>query len=150
MLMPSIFGKNLFDEIFDNVPFFDDKEIKKMEKKLYGEKFERMMTTDIKEHENGYELEMDLPGFNKEDIKVSLENGYLTVLATKTNETKEDDKSHYIHRERYTGSYSRNFYVGDAITEEDIKASFKDGILALAVPKKEVKEIEQKKFISIE
>ena len=105
----------------------------------------------MKEVENGYEVAMDLPGFKKEDISAKLENGYLTITASKgldKDEKNEDGK--YIRRERYSGSCSRSFYVGDGVTEEDIKARFEDGILKLDIPKKDAEKIEQKKYISIE
>ena len=109
--------------------------------------------TFIKEKEDGYEIEMDLPGFTKEEIKASLENGYLTISAAKglDKDEKERDSGHYIRKERYTGACERSFYVGDALKEEDIKGEFKHGILKLFVPKKEAKpEVENKKYIAIE
>ena len=108
---------------------------------------------DIKETEGGYELEMDLPGFTKDEIKVSLENGYMTISAAKGLDKDEQDKKsgRYIRKERYAGSCERSFYVGEDITEEDIKGEFKHGILKLFVPKKEAKPaVEQKKYVSIE
>ena len=150
MLMPSIFGENLFDDLFDSFPFYDNA-TKDVEKKLYGRKAAHMMKTDIKEKSDGYELVMDLPGFTKDEVQVTLENGYLTVEAEKgldKDEKNEDGK--YIRRERYSGSCSRSFYVGDGVTEEDIKARFEDGILKLDIPKKDAEKIEQKKYISIE
>ena len=111
------------------------------------------MKTDIKETEGGDELEMDLPGFTKDEIKVSLENGYMTISAAKGLDKDEQDKKsgRYIRKERYAGSCERSFYVGEDITEEDIKGEFKHGILKLFVPKKEAKPaVEQKKYVSIE
>ena len=111
------------------------------------------MKTDIQEHEDGYTLEMDLPGFKKEEIKVELNNGYMTISAAKGLDEDEKDKKSgkYIRRERYTGSCQRSFYVGEDVTEEDIKAEFKHGILKLFIPKKEAKPaVEQKKYVSIE
>ena len=140
MLMPSIFGENLFDDFFNDFPFYDDNAGQKIEKKLYGRHGQNLMKTDIKEMEDGYELEMDLPGFKKEEISISLEDGNLTIQAAKG-----------LDEERYAGSCARSFYVGDDITEEDIKAEFKHGILKIFVPKKEAKpEVEQKKYIAIE
>lgn len=153
MLMPSIYGENLFDEFFDDFPFFDNREIKRAEKKLYGRKAGRIMTTDVREKEGGYELEMDLPGFKKDEIKISLDNGYLTIEAAKGLDKSEQDKEtgRYIRKERYAGSCSRSFYVGEQLAEEDIKAEFKQGILKLFVPKKETKPaVEEKKYIAIE
>ena len=148
MLMPSIFNDNVFDDFFD-FPFYDDR----AEKKLYGHHAANLMKTDIQEHEDGYTLEMDLPGFKKEEIKVELNNGYMTISAAKGLDEDEKDKKSgkYIRRERYTGSCQRSFYVGEDVTEEDIKAEFKHGLLKLFVPKKEAKPaVEQKKMISIE
>ena len=148
MLMPSIFNTNLFDDFFD-FPFYDDR----AEKKLYGHHAANLMKTDIQEHEDGYTLEMDLPGFKKDEIKVELNNGYMTISAAKGLDEDEKDKKSgkYIRRERYTGSCQRSFYVGEDVTEEDIKAEFKHGILKLFVPKKEAKPaVEQKKYVSIE
>ena len=148
MLMPSIFNDNVFDDFFD-FPFYDDR----AEKKLYGHHAANLMKTDIQEHDDGYTLEMDLPGFKKDEIKVELNNGYMTISAAKgLNENEKDKKSgKYIRRERYTGSCQRSFYVGEDVTEEDIKAEFKHGILKLFVPKKEAKPaVEQKKYVSIE
>ena len=146
--MPSIFNDNVFDDFFD-FPFYDDR----AEKKLYGHHAANLMKTDIQEHEDGYTLEMDLPGFKKEEIKVELNNGYMTISAAKGLDEDEKDKKSgkYIRRERYTGSCQRCFYVGEDVTEEDIKAEFKHGILKLFVPKKEAKPaVEQKKYVSIE
>ena len=148
MLMPSIFNDNLFDDFFD-FPFYDDR----AEKKLYGHHAANLMKTDIQEHEDGYTLEMDLPGFKKEEIQIELNNGYMTISAAKGLDEDEKDKKSgkYIRRERYTGSCQRSFYVGEDVTEEDIKAEFKHGILKLFVPKKEAKPaVEQKKYVSIE
>ena len=148
MLMPSIFNDNVFDDFFE-FPFYDDK----AEKKLYGHHAANLMKTDIQEHEDGYTLEMDLPGFKKEEIKVELNNGYMTISAAKGLDEDEKDKKSgkYIRRERYTGSCQRSFYVGEDVTEEDIKAEFKHGILKLFIPKKEAKPaVEQKKYVSIE
>ena len=146
MLMPSIFRTNsLIDDLFDN-DWFDDKEFKNVEKKLYGHRAKNVMNTD------GYELEMDLPGFKKEEVSVELNNGYITIRAAKglDEDEKEKKTGKYIRRERYSGSCERSFYVGEEVTQQDIKASFKHGILKLDIPKKEAKKIEQNNFISIE
>ena len=148
MLMPSIFNTNLFDDFFD-FPFYDDR----AEKKLYGHHAANLMKTDIQEHDDGYTLEMDLPGFKKEEIQIELNNGYMTISAAKGLDEDEKDKKSgkYIRRERYTGSCQRSFYVGKDITEEDIKAQFQHGMLTLFVPKKEAKPVvEEKKHITIE
>ena len=154
MLMPSIFGENLFDDWFDGFGFYDmDRELDNAQKKLYGKKAGRIMKTDIKEKKDGYELVVDLPGFTKDEIKASVANGYLTISAAKGLDKDEQDKEtgHYIRKERYAGACERSFYVGDAIEQEDVKAEFKHGILTLFVPKKEAKKaIEQQKYIAIE
>lgn len=152
MLMSNIFGNSLFDDFF-NDPWFDDRDVKKAERKLYGRRGKNIMNTDIKEHNDGYELYMDLPGFTKDEVKVSLEKGYLTVEAEKgLDEDKEEKKnSRYICRERYAGACRRSFYVGEAVTQDDIKASFKHGILKLDIPKKtKAPEVEKKNYVAIE
>lgn len=152
MLMPSIFSNNsLFDDFF-NDSWFDDRDFKDVEKKLYGHRAKNVMNTDVKESENGYELTMDLPGFTKDEVSAQLENGYLTISASKglDKDEKEKDTGKYIRRERYAGACQRSFYVGDAVSEEDIKASFKHGILKLQIPKKEAKKVENKNYIAIE
>lgn len=110
-----------------------------------------MMKTDIRETDEGYELDIDLPGFKKDEIQAELKNGYLTVSAAKgLDKDEQNKKGEYIRRERYAGSMSRSFYVGEHLNEEDIKAKYEDGILKLSVPKKDVKELEQNKYIAIE
>ena len=153
MLLPSIFGENLFDDFFDDVPFFDNRAENQIEKKLYGRHAHNVMKTDIKETDDNYELIVDLPGFKKDEIKVSLEDGYLTIEAAKGLDEDEQEKKtgKYIRKERYAGACQRSFYVGEDVTEEDIKAEFKHGILKLFIPKKEAKPaVEQKKYVSIE
>lgn len=148
MLRPSIFHDNLFDDFFE-FPFFDDR----AERKLYGHHANNLMKTDIKEHQDSYEVEIDLPGFHKDEIQAELKDGYLTIRAAKqlSQDEKEKETGKYICRERYSGSCQRSFYVGEAITQEDIKAEFKHGILRLFVPKKEkTPEVEQRRFVSIE
>ena len=148
MLMPSIFGENLFDDWMD-FPF--EREFFGRRNPLYGKNEKNLMKTDVTEVENGYEVAMDLPGFKKEDISAKLENGYLTITASKgLDKDEKNEEGKYIRRERYSGSCSRSFYVGDGVTEEDIKARFEDGILKLDIPKKDAEKIEQKKYISIE
>ena len=152
MLMPSIFGEDLFDDFMRDFPF-SDRDMRKVERKLYGHHGKNMMKTDIKELDNGYELEMDLPGFTKDEVKAVLENGYLTISAAKGLDQDEQEKKtgRYIRRERYAGACQRTFYVGEDVTEADIKAEFKHGILKLFIPKKEAKPaVEEKKYISIE
>ena len=150
-------NNNLFDTFFSNPwfndPWFDDRDVQKAQKKLYGHNGKRMMLTDIKESDKGYELEMDLPGFKKDEITAELKDGYMTISAAKglDQDEQEKDTGRYLRRERYAGACQRTFYVGEDVTEEDIKAEFKHGILKLFIPKKEAKPAEpEKKFISIE
>ena len=142
MLLPSIFGESLLDDWMD----FGD-----VERKLYGRHAANVMKTDVHEHDEGYELDIDLPGFKKEDIKLSLENGYLSVNAAKSlDKDKKNIKGRIIRQERYAGSMQRSFYVGDALTETDVKAKFEDGVLKLSLPKKEAEKIPEAKTIAIE
>ena len=153
MLMPSIFGEDMFDDFMRDFPFFDENAGNKIEKKLYGRHAKNMMKTDIKEQEDGYELEMDLPGFTKDEITAELKDGYLTISASKGLDKDEQEKEtgKYIRRERYAGACQRSFYVGENITEQDIKAEFKHGILKLFAPKKEAQpKVENKKYVAIE
>ena len=153
MLMPSIFGENLFDDWFDDFPMVDDRGRNKIEKKLYGRHAQNLMKTDIREEDDGYEMIVDLPGFTKDEIHVSLEDGYLTIEAAKGLDQDEKEKKNgkYIRKERYAGACQRSFYVGEGLKQEDIKAEFKHGILKMYVPKKENKPaVESNKYISIE
>lgn len=144
MLMPSIFGENLFDNWMDfSFPNVD--------KALYGKNSQNIMKTDVKETDQGYELDIDLPGFKKEEVNAQLDNGYLTIKASKGLDKDEKDKEgKYIRRERYAGAMSRSFYVGETVDRDDIHAKFEDGILKLSIPKKDKKTIEENKFIAIE
>ena len=146
MLMPSIFGENLFDDDWMDFPFDRD-----FWGRTNNKTTKNLMKTDIREHDAGYELDIDLPGFRKDEIKVELENGYLTISATKgVDNDEQDKKGKYIRRERYAGTMQRSFYVGDDVTQEDIKAKFENGILRLSIPKKDAKAVETKKTIAIE
>ena len=154
MLLPSIFGNDLFDT-FDNFlyPVFEVPTTSNVEKKLYGGHAGRIMKTDVREHETGYEIAVDLPGFKKDEIKLELKDGYLTVSAAKGLEENEKDKKtdKYIRRERYSGSMSRSYFVGEDMKQEDIKAKFEDGVLNITLPKKELQQkVEENHFITIE
>ncbi len=149
-MLPSIFGENLFDEFFNDA--FDDSFFSG-KNPLYGRHAKNLMKTDIKEKGDSYILEMDLPGFKKDEIQVSLENGYLTVQAARGVDKDEQEKKtgRYIRQERYAGACERSFYVGDDLTQDDIKGEFHHGVLKLTIPKKEAKPaVEQSKYISIE
>ena len=142
MLMPSIFGESLLDDFFDDA--FDGYG--------YGRSTAGLMKTDIKDTDQGYEITMNLPGVKKEDVKAELKDGYLTISAvSNSNKDEKDQNGRYIRRERYSGSCSRSFYVGEDVTQEEIKARFENGTLVMTVPKKEQKPaVEQKKYIAIE
>lgn len=143
MFMPSIFRDNFVED------FFDD-----FNRPLRGSKAPAMniMKTDVVENENGYEISIDLPGYKKENVTAELKDGYITISAESKKDNEEKDQNgRFIRRERFVGSCSRTFYVGDAVTEEDIKARFEDGVLKVSVPKKVVQpEIPEKKIISID
>ena len=144
----SLFGENLFDDWFG---FPTEREFRNLEKKLYGHNAAHVMKTDVTEHDDHFEIAIDLPGFKKEDITLTLENGTLTVSAAKGLDKDETDKGgKLIRQERYSGSMQRSFYVGEAITEEDIKAKMEHGLLTLTVPKKEAPALPEKKTITIE
>ena len=151
MLMPSIFGENLFDDDWMDFPF--EKDFFGTKNPLYGKHAKNMMKTDVRENKDSYDVFVDLPGFKKDEIKVSLEDGYLTIEAAKGLDEDEQEKKtgKYIRKERYAGACQRSFYVGDNLTQEDIKGEFKHGILTLNVPKKEAKPaVETNKYIAIE
>lgn len=146
MLMPSIMRENLFDNWFDTPmerEFFS-------RHPMYSKNEKTLMKTDVKENDNSYELDIDLPGFKKEDVSVQLEHGYLTITASKNmNTDEEDDKKGYIRKERWFGNCSRSFYVGEGVRSEDIKAKMEDGILHMTIPRVE-KRIPEKNTILIE
>lgn len=145
-MLPSIFGENLFDDWFG---FPSIREMQNFDRKLYGKNAAREMRTDVKEHENHYELDVDLPGFKKDEIKLSLDNGYLTVSAAKGLEEKTEEKGKVLRQERFVGTLQRSFYVGSAIEAEEVGAKFENGVLGLCIPKKETKKLPEKKSISI-
>ena len=145
MLMPSIFGENLFNDDWMNFSFPE------VDKELYGKHAGNVMKTDVRETDSGYEVDIDLPGFKKDEVQVQLKDGYLTISAAKgLDKDEQDKKGNYIRRERYAGTLSRSFYVGDAVSEEDIHAKYEDGILKLSVPKKAPKAVEKNGYIAIE
>ena len=149
MMMPSIFGENLFDDFMNDfrLPAFPD-----VDKELYGKHAKNLMKTDVKETEKGYEVDMDLPGFKKDEIQMELNDGVLTISAAKgLDKDEEDKKGNYIRKERYAGSMSRSFYVGEGVTQEDIHAKYEHGVLKLSIPKKEEqKKVEKSNYIAIE
>ena len=150
MMMHDIFGEDLFDDFMDDFAFpaFPD-----AQRALYGKHAKNLMKTDVKERDTEYELIVDLPGFRKEDVKVTLENGYLTINAEKglDKDEQEQKTGKYIRKERYAGACARSFYVGEDIKQDEIKGKFKHGILRLTIPKKEANPaVEQTNYITIE
>ncbi len=157
MLRPSIYGENLFDDLFDgffDFPVFDDKAIRKAQRELYGRHGENMMKTDVQEHDGYYEVDIDLPGFKKEELSLELRDGSLTITAAKGIDREERETEHgkFVRKERYAGSMSRSFYIGDNVKEEDIHAKYENGVLRLTVPKPESEQVKvpEKKYIAIE
>ena len=151
MMFPSVFGENLFDDWMDDFGFRDN--FFSGKNPLYGKHAKNIMKTDVRETDKGYELDVDLPGFKKDEVHAALENGYLTISAEKglDKDEKEKETGRYIRRERYAGACSRSFYVGKEVHQDDIKAEFKHGILTLFVPKKEAKPVSNDpKYITIE
>ena len=146
-MLPSIFGGNLFDEFFDDSfdrAFFGGRN------PLYGKREKNLMKTDVREVENHYEVDIDLPGFKKDEVNVELQDGYLTVSASKgLDKDQKDKEGRYIRQERYSGTCSRTFYVGD-LKKEDISAKYEDGILRLTLPKAEEKALPVNNRIMIE
>ena len=134
MLVPRKKSWDLFDDFFEDFPVVESK----------------CMKTDIKECENNYELIIDLPGFNKDNINISIENGYLQISAKTTSDKEEKEKGKYLRRERFEGEFKRNFYIGENVSEDEIKASFKNGILKIEVPKVKETPNSNKKYIEID
>ena len=150
MLYPSIWNESLFDDLM-NFEFPRFRDLDDVDQKLYGKHANRVMKTDVHEQDDHYDVDIDLPGFKKDEIKIELENGYLTVNASKgLDQEEKNDKGKLIRQERYSGSMQRSFYVGENVTEEDIKAKFEDGVLKLTVPKKDAPKLPEKKTICIE
>ena len=149
MMMPSIFGEDLFDDDWMDFPF--ERTFWGRKNPLFGRHAKNMMKTDVRETDSTYEMDIDLPGFKKDEITVSLENGYLNIQAAKgLDKDKKDKKGNYIRQERYAGSVGRSFYVGDAYRQEDVKARYENGILKLTLPKKDQKAVTSSNTIAIE
>ena len=143
--MPSIFGESLFDDFMDGFAFPN------IDKKLYGKHAANLMKTDVKEKDDTYEVDIDLPGFKKDEIQIQLENGYLTVSAAKGMDKEEKDKNgKYVRRERFSGNVRRSFYVGDKVQKEDIHPRYENGILSFAIPKAQKAVEEKSNYITIE
>ena len=155
-MLPSIFGENLFDDWMDSFDKEFEREFQKglapVKHQLYGKHAKNLMKTDVKDMDDHYEVDIDLPGFKKDEVNAVLKDGYITISASKGLDKDEKDKKtgKYIRQERYVGSMSRSFYVGENVTQEEVKAKFEDGILQLTIPKKDVQTVEQKNYIAIE
>jgi len=145
-MLSGIFGEDLFDEFWG----FPTHELANIDKHIYGKNANRLMKTDVHETENDYEIEMDLPGFKKDQINVKLEDGYMTISASKAHDEKKEKHGKVIRQERYSGSMQRSFYVGEQVKTEDVKARFEDGVLKLCIPKKELKALPANNTIAIE
>ena len=148
-MRPSIFGENLFDEFFDDdFPMIPMRSIRNP---LYGKNAKNLMKTDVRETDNTYELDVDLPGFKKDEVQLDLKDGYLTISAAKgLDKDQEDKKGKYIRQERYAGACSRSFFVGEEIEPRDVSAKFEDGILRVSLPKRVKKELPRNSTIAIE
>ena len=148
MLTPRIFTENLFDDLFEDFPF---RSLENVDRKLYGKHAGREMLTDVKEHENHYAVEIDLPGFKKDEIKLELNEGYLTITASKgVDEEEKNKQGRIVRQERYSGVMQRTYYVGEQMKAEDIKAKYEDGVLKLEIPKVEEKKLPEEHTIMIE
>ena len=148
-MLPSIFGENLFDDFFSD-PF--EMMMPQSRNPLYGKHAKNLMKTDVRETENIFEVDMDLPGFKKDEVTAELNDGYITISAAKGLDKDEKDKKtgKYIRKERYAGSMSRSFYIGEGITQDEISAKYENGILQLKIPKKTDKAVAGKNYIAIE
>ncbi len=145
-MLSGIFGEDLFDDFWG----FPTHELANIDKHIYGKNANRLMKTDVHETENDYEIEMDLPGFKKDQINVKLEDGYMTISASKAHDEKKEKHGKVIRQERYSGSMQRSFFVGEQVKTEDVKARFEDGVLKLCIPKKELKALPSNNTIAIE
>ena len=147
MMMHNYLGDNLFDEDWADTPLM--REYFEKGNFLYGKHAKHLLRTDVRETEDAIEADIDLPGFKKDEIQVHLENGYLTVSAEK-HADKQAGKGKYLRQERYSGTVSRTFYVGDALKPDDVKAKYEDGVLVVSLSKKAPEAIEQRSQIAIE
>ena len=148
--LPTVFGENLVD-VFDDFDRNLFRGFGNIDHTLYGKHAQNLMKTDVKETEDGYEVDVDLPGFKKDEISLELNNGYLTISTEKSLEKdKENKKGKMLRQERYSGVMQRSFFVGEHLTEEDIKASYDSGVLHVIIPKKDAPKAPEKKTILIE
>ncbi len=147
--LPTIFGENMMD-VFDLFDRGWNRNFHDVDRALYGRHADRLMKTDIQEKDDGYELSIDLPGFKKDELKVELNNGYLTISAEKSLNKDEENHGKLIRQERYSGTMQRSFYVGSSLTEEDIRCAYENGVLKVDLPKKDARKVPEKKTIMIE
>lgn len=145
--VPAVIAEDLFDQWMEGaLSRFAD-----VDRQLYGKHAKNMMKTDVKETESGYQVAVELPGFDKSEISVELDKGYLTITAAKElDKDEKDEDGRYIRRERYAGSMQRSFYVGEVVQQEDIKAKYENGVLTLGVPREDARRIQQNRYIAIE
>ena len=153
MFMPTVFHENLFDDLFD--PFWNEgaleRAMNREARDTFGKRGANMMKTDVKQTDNGYEVDVDLPGCKKEDVQMDLSDGYLTIQAVRSHSNDEkDNKGRYVRRETFSGSCARSFYVGEDVEPQDVKAKYENGVLKLFVPKAEVKQVPAQTAIAIE
>ncbi len=144
-MLPSIFHETMFDDLFNDF----GRDLMNIDRTLYGKNAKNLMKTDVKDDGDHYEVAVDLPGFNKDEVKVDLKDGYLTITAGKSLEKKDDEKSKYIRQERYVGSMTRSFYVGE-VRPEDVHGKYESGVLTLTVPKEVQHKVEPNTRIAIE
>ena len=145
-MLPSIFHESLFDDMFNGFGMMPD-----IDRALYGKHARNLMKTDVRETQDSYLVDIDLPGFKKDEVKVELKGGYLTVQAAKgLDRDRKDEQGRYIRQERYAGQMSRSFYVGEQVRPEDLRAKFEDGILQITVPKEAPRAIPESNYIAIE
>lgn len=149
-MLPSVFGENLFDDSLSDF-FGFGRMMPQISSELYGKHAKNLMKTDVRELDSSYELDVDLPGFKKDEVTVDLQDGYLTISAAKALDKDESDqKGKFLRQERYSGSMSRSFYVGDDVEAADISAKYEDGILKISVSKAAQKELPKHTTIAIE
>lgn len=146
-MLPTVFGEKLFDTFFGQDPFSGMESM--LHRSVFGKHADAIMKTDVRQLENSYELDVDLPGFKKEEVGIELDGGYLTISAAKSHESEQKDEAQYLRKERYSGSCSRSFYVGNALEAKDVTAKFEDGILRLSFPKNPEPKLPEAKRIAI-
>ena len=148
--LPTVFGENLMD-MFDDFDRSFFRGFGNADRALYGKHAQNMMKTDVRETDEGYEVDVDLPGFSKDEIHLELNSGYLTISTEKSLEKRDEGRNgKLLRQERYSGVMQRSFFVGNAIREEDVKASYENGVLHLMIPKKDAARVPERRTIMIE